>query len=75
MEASQEHDKRPGRPRTLSPGPKGPPVVGSSCTWTRKELDLFRVQIEREVPIIGEMIPERYFEFEGLEGYELCAFP
>lgn len=76
MDASQEHEKRPGRTRLrtpLSPGPKGPPSVGSSCTWTWKELGVFGVRIQREVPIVGEMIPERYFdEFGGLEGYEKC---
>jgi hypothetical protein len=32
------------------------------------------VRIERDVPV-EEMVPERFFEFGGLEGYELCTFP
>ena len=77
MAASLEHDKRPGPTSTRTPSlspVRGPPTVGSSCTWTRKELDLFGVRIERDVPV-EEMVPERYFEFGGLEGYELCTFP
>jgi hypothetical protein len=75
MDASEEHETRPGRTstRTPSPRPKAPPTVGSSCTWTGTELELFRVEIEREIPIFGEMIPGQYFEgLEALEGYREC---
>ena len=36
------------------------PVVGSSCTWKRDELDHFKVTIERDVDV-KLMIPPKVF--------------
>jgi hypothetical protein len=49
-------------------------VVGSSCTWKQDELDLFKVNVERNVDV-NQMIPERFFELGGLERYEKCTPP
>ena len=64
MAASLVYDTRPRTPP--SPRLQRPPTVGSSCTWTQKELDLFGVRVEQQVPVL-EMIPERFFDVGHLE--------
>ena len=57
------------QPRTPSK-PRIPerPVIGSSCTWTKDELDRFLV--EQTVLEVKEMIPEKWFDFGQVENYQ-----
>jgi hypothetical protein len=71
---SRQHAKRPGRTRARTPqgGRKNEvPVIGSSCTWKRDELDHFKVNIERDVDV-QTMIPGKFFAFDHLEEYSEC---
>jgi len=47
-------------------------VIGSSSTWKEEQLELFRVQMEDCVDGSGKgkMIPEKWFDFGGLRGYQ-----
>lgn len=45
-------------------------MVGSSSTWAQEELDLFHVTVEGDVDVL-EMIPEKFFDFSGLEKYHI----
>ena len=42
-------------------------VIGSSSTWKEEELDKFKVQVEEVA--VKEMIPEKWFNFDGLDHY------
>ena len=69
-----EHAKRPGRTRLRTPQRekrKEVPVIGSSCTWKQDELDHFGVTLHGDIDV-REMIPEKYFDFEGFARYERC---
>jgi hypothetical protein len=73
MQASEEHELRPSK-KTHTPQPraKPQPVIGSSCTWKRAELEHFNVGTVREVDV-KSMIPERFFDFGHLEKYAQCT--
>lgn len=43
-------------------------VIGSSSTWKEEQLELYRV-VARDGIAREEMIPEKWFEFSGLEEY------
>jgi hypothetical protein len=43
-------------------------VIGSSSTWKEDELEKFKVQV-KEVAV-KEMIPEKWFNFDGLDHYQ-----
>ena len=77
LAASETHFLRPTRARSGTPLTelKKPevPVIGSSCTWKQDELDFFRVKVERGVEVKNIMIPERFWDFGGLERYEKCT--
>jgi hypothetical protein len=49
------------------------PLIGSSCTWNKGELDRFLVN--QRVLEVKNMIPERYFEFGQVEGYQSSSKP
>ena len=49
------------------------PVIGSSCTWRESELVHFNVNVRRDVEV-RKMIPDKFFRFEHLEGYQQCIF-
>ena len=57
------------QPRTLSK-PRIPerPVIGSSSTWRKEQLDRFLV--EQSVLEVKEMIPEKWFHFGEVENYQ-----
>ena len=44
-------------------------VIGSSSTWKNEQLERFEVQIGGQVGV-KEMIPEKWFDFRGLEHYQ-----
>ena len=44
------------------------PVIGSSSTWRKEQLDRFLV--EQTVLEVKRMIPETWFEFGQLENYQ-----
>jgi hypothetical protein len=44
------------------------PVIGSGSTWGEDEVDLFKVNVEGDVDA-KQMIPEKWFDFGGLEHY------
>jgi hypothetical protein len=62
------------QPRTPSK-PQIPerPVIGSSSTWRKDQLDRFLV--EQSLVEVKEMIPGRWFEFGQLENYQACNEP
>jgi len=71
---ARQHAKRPGRTRERTPQgvrEKEVPVIGSSCTWKRDELDHFKVKVERDVDV-RTMIPDKFFLFDHLEEYSEC---
>lgn len=75
MAKAKEHSKKPGRTRERTPQrgkTKEVPVIGSSCTWKRDELDHFKVTIERDIDV-RTMIPDKFFEFDHFEGYSECT--
>ena len=45
------------------------PVIGSGSTWGEDELDMFKVIVEGDVDA-KQMIPEKWFDFGGLEHYQ-----
>lgn len=58
------------RPRTPSkPRVRERPVIGSSSTWRKEQLDRFIVG--QGVLNVRRMIPEKWFKFENLEYYQL----
>ena len=61
-------------PKQKKPKKEEVKVIGSGCTWRRTELDHFKVALDRDVDVRA-MIPQRFFEFENLEGYAECTFP
>jgi hypothetical protein len=56
-------------PRTPSKA-KDPdkPLIGSSSTWRNDQLDLF--QVEQGVLDVRRMIPEKWFDFGQINGYQ-----
>ena len=44
------------------------PVIGSGSTWGEDELDMFKVTVEGNMDV-KQMIPEKWFDFGGLEHY------
>jgi hypothetical protein len=62
------------QPRTPSK-PKAPerPVIGSSSTWRKEQLDRFLVQ--QGVLDVKTMIPEKWFDFGQLDNYQLGIQP
>jgi hypothetical protein len=72
--AKQQEKRAQIRPLTTprTPEPKEEiPVIGSSCTWGKSELDHFNVKMERNMNV-REVIPEKFFDFERLEFYRKC---
>jgi hypothetical protein len=73
MEAEKQQQKKaavggtstPTKPKT-KPDPK---VIGSSSTWKDDELELFRVSL-RDAASPKEIIPEKWFDFSRLKGYQ-----
>jgi len=45
------------------------PIIGSSSTWREEELEMFKVQVGREVDVT-EIIPNKWLAFGGLKQYE-----
>jgi len=77
--AMQAANEQAEKQKLATPKPKKPKkeevkVIGSGCTWRRTELDHFKVALDRDVDV-RDMIPQRFFEFENLEGYAECTFP
>jgi hypothetical protein len=60
------------QPRTLSKSrvPEKP-VVGSSSTWRKEQLDRFLVR--QGVLDVREMIPQKWFDFGQLDNYRACC--
>jgi hypothetical protein len=77
MAKSKTHAKRKSKyrntQRTPSPGEPEGKVIGSSCTWTKEELDRFNVVLTHGVDP-KEMIPPKFFKFDKLEAYQKCIF-
>jgi hypothetical protein len=48
------------------------PVIGSGSTWGEDELDMFKVIVEGDVDV-KQMIPEKWFDFGGLEHYRASS--
>jgi hypothetical protein len=74
MARAKEHLNKHSRTRERTPQRrkmKDVPVIGSSCTWKRDELDHFKVTIERDIDV-RTMIPDEVFEFDHFEGYSVC---
>ena len=72
---SVRHNEHPTASKnTRTPTPQ-PPAVGSSCTWRDKELYRFKVTVQRNVQPNGDMIPPKFFCFDGVPGYEQCICP
>ena len=71
--AVQDAKKASNRTREKTPQQvqKETPIVGSSSTWKREELDHFNVMIKKDVDV-REMIPENFFTFDHLEEYPQC---
>ena len=69
---SEVHAKRETPRRTRQPK-EVVQVIGSSCTWRDPEIEQFKVDVQRDVDP-KQMIPERFFNFEQLEGYLECTF-
>lgn len=73
MEAEKRQQKKAAVGGTSTPRkPKAKPdpkVIGSSSTWKDDELELFRVSL-RDVASPKEMIPEKWFDFSRLKGYQ-----
>jgi hypothetical protein len=71
------HDAKKAENRTREKTPqqvqKETPIVGSSSTWKREELDHFNVMIKKDVDV-SRMIPEKFFAFDHLEEYLQCLF-
>ena len=63
--------KKSKRMATAPRTPKKPkvrekPIIGSSSTWKEEELEQFKVRRAGNVDA-KEMIPEKWFDFSGLE--------
>jgi hypothetical protein len=73
-EKAQRKRQRRIPPRNRNtPQPKEEvPVIGSSCTWRDSELEHFKVTVRRDVEA-REMIPDKFFSFGHLEGYQECT--
>jgi len=67
MAKARKHARVKSKYRNASLTP--PPIIGSSCTWTKAELDRFRVHVTYGVDV-KEMIPSKFFQFKHLEKYE-----
>jgi hypothetical protein len=48
-------------------------VIGSSSTWREEQLDRFKVRSGGQVAVV-EIIPEKWFDFRGLEHYQSGLF-
>ena len=48
------------------------PIIGSGSTWGEDEVDMFKVIVEGGVDA-KQMIPEKWFDFEGLEHYRASS--
>jgi hypothetical protein len=79
MEAENQQKKRAAvmkgtnTPKKPSQKPKRS-VIGSSSTWKEEQLDLFKVKL-KDVDARGTMIPEKWFDFSGLEKYQQSNNP
>ena len=77
MSASEAQAQRQAAmPRTPSKPTKEPrrPMIGSSSTWGKAELDRFQVDV-RNANARNEMIPERWFDFSSLDEYTERILP
>ena len=54
---------------TLKKSKMETPVIRSSSTWNGDQLDMFKVHPAEDVDAKA-MIPEKWFDFSGLERYE-----
>jgi hypothetical protein len=75
MVKAKQHEKKKSKYRTPSPKTKEmeKPIIGSSCTWGKDELNQFNVKMRQNVDA-KEMIPLQVFEFKHLDKYEECIF-
>ena len=49
-------------------------VIGSSSTWKEEELERFNVRIGGEFDA-KTLVPEKWFDFDGLDGYQSGTVP
>ena len=47
-------------------------VIGSGSTWGEDELDMFKVIVEEDMDA-KQMVPEKWFDFGGLEHYRASS--
>jgi hypothetical protein len=71
-EKEAEDRTRDKTPQQVEKVEKETPVIGSSSTWKREELDHFNVKTEKNVHV-KRMIPQKFFTFDHLERYTQCC--
>src|SRR2546421_12616491 len=57
-----------GMRTTKKPIRKAKSIIGSSSTWKEDELFFFKVKVEDVIP--KDVIPEKWFDFGRLNGYQ-----
>ena len=76
MSAAKKREKRQKNAPRTPKRPKLPvrPLIGSSSTWNKEELDRFKVECLSEVDS-KLLIPSTFFEVNNLPLYQTCNLP